>query len=102
MVRDCSIAAHTRDIELPELQDEQLVSKGASQYAAMCVNCHLAPGMTESEIRPGLYPQPPNLSEQRIDPKQAFWVVKHGLKMSGMPAWGLDMTTLLPGASSRS
>ncbi len=111
IVRDRSIAARARDIDLPELQDEQLVSKGAGQYAAMCVNCHLAPGMTESEIRPGLYPQPPNLSEQRIDPKRAFWVVKHGLKMSGMPAWGLGhddetiwsivaFVTRLPGLSA--
>jgi mono/diheme cytochrome c family protein len=110
-VRDRSIAAHTKDIELPELQDEQLVSKGAGQYAAMCVNCHLAPGMKDSEIRPGLYPQPPNLSEQRIDPKRAFWVVKLGLKMSGMPAWGVGhddetiwsivaFVTRLPGLSA--
>lgn len=111
IVRDRSIAAHAENIDVPELQDEQLVSKGAGQYAAMCVNCHLAPGMNESEIRPGLYPQPPNLSEQRIDPKRAFWVVKHGLKMSGMPAWGIGhdddtiwsivaFVTRLPGLSA--
>ncbi|QDM20585.1 cytochrome c [Tardiphaga sp. vice304] len=110
-IRDRSIAAHSRNIDLPELQDEQRVSKGAGQYAAMCVNCHLAPGIKDSEIRPGLYPQPPNLSEQRIDPKRAFWVVKHGLKMSGMPAWGVGhdddtiwsivaFVTRLPGLSA--
>jgi cytochrome c553 len=66
----------------------QLILKGAGQYAAMCTNCHLAPGKLDSEIRPGLYPQPPNLSQQRFDPKTEFWVIKHGLKMSAMPAWG--------------
>jgi ketosteroid isomerase-like protein len=55
----------------------------------MCTGCHLKPGMTDSEIRSGLYPQPPNLSQQRVDPQDAFWVIKHGLKMSAMPAWGL-------------
>jgi ketosteroid isomerase-like protein len=45
--------------------------------------------MTDSEIRSGLYPQPPNLSEMRVEPRDAFWVIKHGLKMSAMPAWGL-------------
>jgi hypothetical protein len=54
----------------------------------MCTECHLAPGRLDSEIRPGLYPQPPNLSQVRIDPKDAFWVIKHGIKMSAMPAWG--------------
>jgi len=111
VVRDRSIAVRANQIEVPDLQDEQLVLKGAGQYAAMCVNCHLAPEQSDSEIRPGLYPKPPNLSEQRIDPKTAFWVIKHGLKMTGMPAWGLghdDATiwsivafvTKLPGLSA--
>jgi len=111
VVRDRSIAVRAKEIEVPDLQDEQLVLKGAGQYAAMCVNCHLAPEQSDSEIRPGLYPKPPNLSEQRIDPKTAFWVIKHGLKMTGMPAWGLghdDATiwsivafvTRLPGLSA--
>ena len=111
VVRDRSIAARANKIEVPDLQDEELVLKGAGQYAAMCVNCHLAPEQKDSEIRPGLYPKPPNLSEQRVDPKTAFWVIKHGLKMTGMPAWGLghdDATlwsivafvTKLPGLSA--
>ena len=89
IVRDRSIQVRAKQIELPDLQDEQLFLKGAGQYAAMCVNCHLAPGQSDSKIRPGLYPKPPNLSEQRVDPRTVFWVVKHGLKMSGMPAWGI-------------
>lgn len=41
-------------------------------------------------MRPGLYPQPPDLSKVSVDPREAFWVIKHGLKMSAMPAWGLS------------
>jgi mono/diheme cytochrome c family protein len=87
-LRDRSIAAHAKDLRVPDLADATLVLKGAGQYAAMCTQCHLAPGMKESEIRPGLYPRPPNLARSRIDPKVAFWVIKHGIKMSAMPAWG--------------
>jgi mono/diheme cytochrome c family protein len=111
VVRDRSIEVRATQIELPDLQDELMVLKGAGQYAEMCATCHLAPEQTDSKIRPGLYPKPPNLSEQRVEPKRAFWVVKHGLKMSGMPAWGLghdDATlwsiiafvTRLPGLSA--
>jgi mono/diheme cytochrome c family protein len=88
MVREHSIHRHARDISVPKLDDPALISKGAGQYAAMCTGCHLAPGMRDSEIRAGLYPQPPNLSQQSVDPREAFWVIKHGIKMSGMPAWG--------------
>ena len=54
----------------------------------MCTGCHLAPGMQDSELRAGLYPQPPNLSHDPVDPRAAFWIIKHGIKMSAMPAWG--------------
>ena len=87
-LRDRSIRARSRHIRVPSLDDPRMILKGAGQYAAMCTGCHLAPGMAESEIRPGLYPQPPNLSRVRVDPKDAFWAIKHGIKMSAMPAWG--------------
>lgn len=87
-LRERSIEHHARGIKVPNLDDPQLILKGAGQYAAMCTGCHLKPGMADSEIRPGLYPQPPNLSRLRIEPREAFWVIKHGIKMSAMPAWG--------------
>ncbi len=87
-LREHSIHARSKDLAVPDLNDPQLILKGAGQYAAMCTECHLAPGKKDSEIRPGLYPQPPNLSQVRIDPKDEFWVIKHGIKMSAMPAWG--------------
>ncbi|HOZ25762.1 MAG TPA: c-type cytochrome [Hyphomonadaceae bacterium] len=89
-LREQSIHARSKHITVPNLDDEQLILKGAGQYAAMCTECHLKPGMKDSEIRPGLYPQPPNLSQVRVEPKEAFWVIKHGIKMSAMPAWGLS------------
>ena len=89
-LRDRSIQLRSRDIAVPDLQDPKLILKGAGQYAAMCTDCHLNPGMTDSEIRPGLYPQPPNLSQVRLDPRVVFWTIKHGIKMSAMPAWGFS------------
>ena len=83
-----AIERHARDVVVPPLDDPQRVLEGAGHYADMCTGCHLAPGLRESEIRPGLYPQPPDLSRVRVDPKQAFLVIKHGIKMSAMPAWG--------------
>jgi mono/diheme cytochrome c family protein len=87
--RERSIAHHASDLSVPaDLGNEAVILKGAGQYAAMCTGCHLQPGIKDSEIRPGLYPQPPDLSQVRVDPREAFWVIKHGIKMSAMPAWG--------------
>jgi len=88
-LRDRSIVHRADGLALPaNLDDPAVVLKGAGQYAAMCTGCHLAPGMAESEIRPGLYPRPPDLSRTPVDPREAFWIIKHGIKMSAMPAWG--------------
>ena len=90
-VRDRSIAARATGITVPpDLADPKRISAGAAQYAEMCSSCHLAPGMTRTEISRGLYPRAPELRRGSLPtPAEDFWVVKHGLKMSGMPAWGV-------------
>lgn len=92
--RERSIASRLSDINVPEnFTDTERVRRGAGNYAAMCVDCHLAPEMADSEIRKGLYPTPPNLSaksELSPAPRNAardFWIIKNGIKASGMPAW---------------
>jgi mono/diheme cytochrome c family protein len=88
-LRDRSIEARTRRVELHTVSDPARIAAGAQRYAALCVTCHLAPGVTKSDLRPGLYPHPPNLAQEEIPAEQrAFWIIKHGIKMSAMPAWG--------------
>ncbi len=87
-IRTRSIATRSADIIVPQLDDPNRVSEGAEHYAAMCTGCHLAPGLRDTELRQGLLPQPPNLSRQEVDPAQAFWIIKHGIKATAMPAWG--------------
>ena len=89
-VRDRSVAARARDIVPNDLDDANRISKGAGQYAEMCSGCHLAPGMKRTEISRGLYPRAPELRRKtNLTPAEQFWVVKHGVKMTGMPAWGV-------------
>jgi mono/diheme cytochrome c family protein len=87
--RDRSTEAHANGIVVPKLDNPALIAEGAENYAEMCTGCHLAPGMQDTEIRKGLYPQPPNLALDGVDnPAEAFWIIKHGIKMTAMPAWG--------------
>ena len=90
--RDRSIAEKASNVVVPPLDDEALVRSGAGNYDAMCIGCHLKPGVERSEVSAGLYPAPPNLTRRRNDEAaRTFWVIKHGIKMSGMPAWGKSM-----------
>jgi mono/diheme cytochrome c family protein len=89
LLRNRSIETHARGIAVPDLQDPKRLAEGAEHYAAMCTGCHLAPGMDDSELRKGLYPKPPNFAQHAVgDPAQAFWIIKHGVKLTAMPAWG--------------
>lgn len=89
-LRNESIRAHARDITAPtDLASAQRVSVGAGLYTEMCSGCHLGPGVEKSEMSQGLYPESPELARaQDLTPGQQFWIIKHGVKLSAMPAWG--------------
>jgi mono/diheme cytochrome c family protein len=92
LLRERSIAARASAVEVPPLDEEALIRAGAGNYDAMCSGCHLAPDMAETELSRGLYPAPPKLAQSGIvDVGAAFWTIKHGIKASGMPAWGRSM-----------
>ena len=90
-VRENSIKHNADDkIKMPVLSDDSLVKMGFVHYREMCVSCHGAPGIKQSEFAEGLYPNPPMLSKvaKEWTPQQLFWITKNGLKMTGMPAFG--------------
>lgn len=85
-----AIQHRARSIEVPDLGDESLVRAGVNDFEAMCAGCHGAPGRPRAAVGEGLNPPAPDLGEsaQRMTPAELFWVTKHGIKMTGMPAWG--------------
>lgn len=88
-IRERSIAVRAAPLQVPNLADPAMIRLGAEHYAEMCTGCHLAPAMAETDMRQGLYPKPPNLTQRRArGPGESFWIIKHGIKMSAMPAWG--------------
>lgn len=93
LARERSIAVRAADIPVPDLSAPELIRRGAGNYHSMCIGCHLAPGMAPTELSQNLYPAPPNLTQigTNGNPSVAFWIVKHGIKATGMPAWGKSM-----------
>jgi mono/diheme cytochrome c family protein len=78
----------------PQLTDPQLIRTGLIHFNEMCVTCHGAPGVPKSEIGMGLNPDPPDLAHEGAEqsPARLFWVLKNGIKMTGMPAFGMTHT----------
>ncbi len=98
-LRERAIDTRLDDIKVPPLDNSEMLLSGGADYNDMCAGCHLKPGKHQSDLTMGLYPQPPNLAmedhepvHEKGDPQHEaarhFWIIKHGIKASGMPAWG--------------
>jgi len=98
--RERFIANRSAELQVPDLANPELIASGAAHYVPMCAGCHLGPGTEDTEIRRGLYPQPPNLAQPEEhagghhhgdmteSARRQFWIIKHGIKMTAMPSWG--------------
>jgi mono/diheme cytochrome c family protein len=86
---DHSVRAHASGIKVPGLDDSTLVALGFDHYKEMCIACHGSPAGGMSEAGMGLNPKAPELSEAARDwgPAELYWIIKNGVKMTGMPAF---------------
>jgi cytochrome c553 len=84
-----SVATHSLTIEAPPLSDPMLVQKGAGAYESNCRVCHGSPELPHPAVAQQMLPRPPYLPEavSKWETKELFYIVKHGLKFTGMPAW---------------
>lgn len=98
VLRERSIEVRAKDIAVPDnLDDVSRIASAAVNYDEMCSVCHLAPGAEVTELHEGLYPQPPVFYQSEADHEEHgyqnnFWVIKNGIKLTGMPAWGASHT----------
>jgi len=91
-----SVSYHAGNIHPPRLDEPDQILNGFRHYREMCMGCHLAPGISSSEIRKGLIPKPPKLQDvvKTWTPAELFWIIKNGVRMTAMPAWGASHSDL--------
>lgn len=88
--RKNSIRYRAEQIDVPELSDEARLATGGKAFDEMCAACHGAPGKKPLLGAKDMNPPPPDLADtaSQRTPKELFWAVKNGIRMTGMPAWG--------------
>lgn len=88
-----SVRFHARDVTVPPL-DAGHVQRGATLYATHCVQCHGAPGTAQDLIGMSMQPVPGPLVDaaRRWNEAEMYWITRHGIKMSGMPAWEFHLS----------
>jgi cytochrome c553 len=85
-----SVRTHSLGMERLSFEAPWLVAKGAGHYETGCRPCHGAPDLARPpRILRAALPPPPSLSRAALDwnPEELFYIVKHGIKLTGMPAW---------------
>ena len=84
-----SVALHAGVVQAPPLDNPNLIRLGAAYFHRGCAFCHGAPGIPVNPIAQHMLPSPPNLasSMRPWNEDELFWIVKHGLKYTGMPGW---------------
>jgi len=85
-----SVRRRAERVQAPEPFTPEQVRAGFREYDEMCVQCHGAPGVEPEHWTRGLRPRPPDLAEEAAHwkPAELFWIVKHGIRMTAMPALG--------------
>jgi mono/diheme cytochrome c family protein len=84
-----SIRMHAAGLKPPDdLADHKRVVEGTSHFAGGCAMCHSGPGVEANEMAKTMYPTPPVLTNaaRQWSPGELFWIVRNGIKMSGMAA----------------
>jgi cytochrome c553 len=87
--KERSVATHTLGLEAPSLNEPSLVLKGAGHYETGCRPCHDNPAQPHPRVAWKMTPSPPYLPPRisAWEPDELFYIVKHGVKFTGMPAW---------------
>jgi len=91
-----------REMKTPPIAaSEAVFVSGAHTYVEECAVCHGTPG-SDSRYATSMYPAPPQLWKKHgkknvvgvsdDDAGSTYWIVEHGIRLTGMPAFGKDMT----------
>jgi mono/diheme cytochrome c family protein len=84
-----SVKQRAAAIVVPELGQPGQNERGLALFRQHCVQCHGGPGVAPEPFALGMLPAPANLAytARAWHPAEIYWVVKEGIKMTGMPAW---------------
>jgi mono/diheme cytochrome c family protein len=89
-VLHASVVRHASGETNPVPLNEDNLNAGVDTYKAMCARCHSTPEGKASIYGQSFYPSAPQLPKgmSQYTDSQLFWVIKHGIRNTGMPAWG--------------
>ncbi|HEX9304574.1 MAG TPA: c-type cytochrome [Thermoanaerobaculia bacterium] len=92
-LRHVAIPWKARRSTNPEPSNPEVLRDAMEHFADHCASCHGNDGRGQTEIGGNLYPKPPDMTgsdTQRLSDGELFFIIKNGVRFTGMPAWGSD------------
>lgn len=89
--RRWGIPAAARDRTNPAGTSEAVLRGAMEHWADHCAGCHGNDGGGHTEMGHGLYPKAPDMrtpATQSLTDGELFYIIEHGVPLTGMPAWG--------------
>jgi len=75
----------------PVQPTDDVAERALQHYADHCATCHANDGSGDTEVGRGLYPRVPDMrapETQSLTDGELFSIIEHGIRLTGMPAWG--------------
>ena len=94
-VRSWSVPADYRNRVNPVLANAESVRNGLAHFADHCFSCHANDGSGATEMGKSMFPPAPDMraaATQELTDGELFYVIEHGVRFTGMPAWGTGTT----------
>ena len=91
---DASTARHAPKLTNPLQPRPEVLNAGKTAYSASCAICHGSAEKPQTDIE-GLNPPAPEFfagDPANMPENQNFYIIKHGIRMTGMPAWEKKMS----------
>ena len=91
---DASTERHAPKVKNPISPIDANLISGVKLYKSNCAVCHGSPLNPSADVGQALYPRAPQFLKDVPDmpENQNFYIIKHGVRWTGMPAWGKIMT----------
>ena len=92
-VRHLAVPRAAREMTNPVKLNVDVLSEARTHFADHCASCHGNDGRGQTTIGRNLYPRTPDMTSpktQSLPDGELFYIIKHGIRMTGMPAWGED------------
>jgi len=94
MALRASVKRHAPVQANPVAPTDANLAFGAEIYNQMCASCHGRTNGKPGTVGASLYPPAPQLPGRSTTYSEAelFWIVKHGIRNTGMPGWGRQLS----------